>query len=108
LGTLHINHAPHTTTRLSAAKSKGWYDLHGADALKRSSTEGGGGYSFDAQEGPKAVFARFFGTANPYEALSGGVGHWQQLLPCQAAVKCWLTMPRVCARQHPCSAVGAL
>lgn len=32
---------------------------------------GGGAYSFDAEQGPKAVFSRFFGTANPYEALNG-------------------------------------
>jgi hypothetical protein len=31
---------------------------------------GGGGYSFDVEQGPKAVFSRFFGTANPYEALN--------------------------------------
>jgi hypothetical protein len=34
---------------------------------------GGAGYAFDAETGPRAVFARFFGTANPYEALSGEV-----------------------------------
>jgi hypothetical protein len=33
---------------------------------------GGYSYSFDAAQGPKAVFSRFFGTANPYEALNGG------------------------------------
>jgi hypothetical protein len=27
---------------------------------------------FDATKGPCAVFARFFGTDNPYEALEGG------------------------------------
>jgi hypothetical protein len=32
---------------------------------------GGGSYSFDAAQGPPAVFNRFFGTANPYEALNG-------------------------------------
>ena len=32
---------------------------------------GGGCYSFDPEQGPKAVFSRFFGTANPYEALNG-------------------------------------
>jgi hypothetical protein len=30
----------------------------------------GGSYVFDAAAGPQAVFARFFGTSNPYEALS--------------------------------------
>lgn len=28
-------------------------------------------YAFDAKAGPRAVFERFFGTANPYEALEG-------------------------------------
>lgn len=29
---------------------------------------------FNITEGPKAVFARFFGTSNPYEALEGAAG----------------------------------
>ena len=28
-------------------------------------------YAFDTQAGPRAVFERFFGTHNPYEALEG-------------------------------------
>ncbi len=31
----------------------------------------GGFYHFDPDVTPTAVFARFFGTANPYEALDG-------------------------------------
>lgn len=32
---------------------------------------GGGSYTFDVEQGPTSVFSRFFGTANPYEALNG-------------------------------------
>ena len=31
----------------------------------------GGSYSFSSEKGPDEVFARFFGTLNPYEALQG-------------------------------------
>nr|AAV87177.1 radial spoke protein 16 [Chlamydomonas reinhardtii] len=55
-------------------KTKGFYDLYGEDALKDGISDGNGGlkgpmYRFNPEESPKAVFERFFGTANPYEAL---------------------------------------
>ncbi|KAJ9528325.1 hypothetical protein QJQ45_014309 [Haematococcus lacustris] len=59
---------------LSDPKRKGFFDLHGEDALKDGIPDGQGGikggfYRFDPQATPSQVFARFFGTANPYEAL---------------------------------------
>ena len=38
----------------------------------------GGSYSFDIVKGPDEIFARFFGTLNPYEALQGECGCLQQ------------------------------
>ena len=38
----------------------------------------GGSYSFDLDKGPDEIFARFFGTLNPYEALQGDCGCLQQ------------------------------
>lgn len=59
---------------LSHPKLKGFHDLYGEDALKDGMADGSGGvkgpmYHFNPEEGPKAVFERFFGTNNPYEAL---------------------------------------
>eukprot|EP00798_Chlamydomonas_sp_ICE-L_P016770 gene16770-23045_t len=61
---------------LSDPKKKGFYDLYGEDALKDGMPDGKGGirggiYQFDPEVTPNQVFARFFGTANPYEALDG-------------------------------------
>lgn len=42
--------------------------------LLPAALSGGGGYNFDVEQGPKAVFNRFFGTANPYEALNSALG----------------------------------
>ena len=38
----------------------------------------GGTYSFDTEKGPDEIFARFFGTLNPYEALQGECACLQQ------------------------------
>mmetsp|Transcript_15189 Transcript_15189/g.26339 ORF Transcript_15189/g.26339 Transcript_15189/m.26339 type:complete len:361 (-) Transcript_15189:870-1952(-) len=59
---------------LSDAKRKGFFDLHGETGLKDGIPDGQGGlkgriYSFDLETTPTLVFAKFFGTANPYEAL---------------------------------------
>lgn len=61
---------------LSDPKKKGFYDLHGEDALKDGMPDGQGGikgaiYQFDPEVTQYQVFARFFGTANPYQALEG-------------------------------------
>jgi len=58
---------------LSNPRRKGFYDLYGEDALKDGVPEGqglkGSLYHFDPELTPEQVFSRFFGTANPYEAL---------------------------------------
>ncbi|GAX80192.1 hypothetical protein CEUSTIGMA_g7630.t1 [Chlamydomonas eustigma] len=59
---------------LSDPRRKGFYDLYGEDALKDGVPDGEGGlkgslYHFDSELTPQQVFSRFFGTANPYEAL---------------------------------------
>lgn len=56
---------------LSNARTKGLYDLHGEEHLKTQCGEDGLQplYHFDAETTPSAVFARFFGTNNPYEAF---------------------------------------
>jgi DnaJ-class molecular chaperone len=83
---------------LSNPRRKGFYDLYGEDALKDGVPEGQGDgnlkglfglapqhhvtlqillspglkgslYHFDPELTPEQVFSRFFGTANPYEAL---------------------------------------
>ncbi|KAG1680426.1 hypothetical protein FOA52_015517 [Chlamydomonas sp. UWO 241] len=59
---------------LSEASRKGLFDLYGEDGLKDGITDAsgnmkGGTYHFDPETTPPTVFERFFGTANPYEAL---------------------------------------
>lgn len=59
---------------LSDPKRKGFFDLYGEEGLKDGISDGQGGmkggiYHFDPEVTPGQVFARFFGTANPYEAL---------------------------------------
>eukprot|EP00983_Pelagomonas_calceolata_P067464 1149490-Pelagomonas_calceolata.AAC.6 len=59
---------------MPAAKRKGFYDLYGEHGLKDGEMDAQGGlrggiYQFDPELGPHQVFARFFGTSNPYEAL---------------------------------------
>mmetsp|Transcript_27589 Transcript_27589/g.70282 ORF Transcript_27589/g.70282 Transcript_27589/m.70282 type:complete len:361 (-) Transcript_27589:356-1438(-) len=59
---------------LSDPKRKGFFDLYGEAGLKDGVQDGQGGlkggiYRFDPDVSPSQVFARFFGTANPYEAL---------------------------------------
>ncbi|KAF5832029.1 radial spoke protein 16 [Dunaliella salina] len=59
---------------LSDPKRKGFYDLYGEHGLKDGEMDAQGGlkggiYQFDPELGPHQVFARFFGTSNPYEAL---------------------------------------
>ena len=96
--------APLHTALTRAAGRKGRYDLYGARALEAGGGGGGGGepgssgggssgasgegggdgdtappYAFDAVGGPRAVFARFFGTANPYEALEALSGRFKRL-----------------------------
>jgi hypothetical protein len=65
-----------------AAERKGFYDLHGEAALKNGTSDGDGGtkggfYSF-APSSAEAVFAGFFGTENPFEALEGAKQPLQQ------------------------------
>lgn len=55
---------------LSNPKTKGFYDLYGEDKLKSTDASGAQSYAFDQLTGPQRVFGRFFGTHNPYEALS--------------------------------------
>jgi len=59
---------------LSDPARKGTFDLFGEDGLKDGITDSsgnvrGGTYHFDEEVTPGGVFERFFGTANPYEAL---------------------------------------
>ncbi|GIL70116.1 hypothetical protein Vretimale_3382 [Volvox reticuliferus] len=59
---------------LSDPRTKGFYDLYGEDALKDGLPDGKGGlkgpmYRFSPEDSPGAIFQRFFGTNNPYEAL---------------------------------------
>lgn len=42
---------------------------HGRE-VQCTQSAGGGSYVFDGETGPQHVFARFFGTSNPYEALN--------------------------------------
>ncbi|GMH42950.1 hypothetical protein BSKO_10872 [Bryopsis sp. KO-2023] len=65
-------------------QNKGFYDLFGEEALKNGVPEGdegrkGGFYSFDAVEGPQRVFAQFFGTGNPYQALEEISENFQEM-----------------------------
>lgn len=58
---------------LSNPRNKGFYDLYGEEGLKRGVTDGKGGrrggfYEFSLA--PVEVFNTFFGTDNPYRALS--------------------------------------
>lgn len=58
---------------LSNAKNKGFYDLYGEEGLKQGVSDGKGGrrggfYKFSTS--PTLVFDQFFGTNNPYAALS--------------------------------------
>lgn len=60
---------------MHAVERKGIYDLHGEEALKTGGVDDGHGnlrpvYTFDPEVTPFEVFARFFGTSNPYEALN--------------------------------------
>ena len=55
------------------AKRKGFFDLHGEEALKHGKPDGNGGtkgafYNFDSSDCTR-IFTSFFGTNNPYEAL---------------------------------------
>ena len=45
----------------------------------------GGSYSFNIEKGPDEIFARFFGTLNPYEALQGECGclQWAAAIACR-------------------------
>mmetsp|Transcript_5049 Transcript_5049/g.10956 ORF Transcript_5049/g.10956 Transcript_5049/m.10956 type:complete len:346 (-) Transcript_5049:616-1653(-) len=59
---------------LSDPKRKGCFDLYGEAGLKDGIPDGQGGmkggiYHFDPETTPFQVFGRYFGTANPYEAL---------------------------------------
>ncbi|GBF89666.1 hypothetical protein Rsub_02836 [Raphidocelis subcapitata] len=63
---------------LSNPRHKGVYDLYGEQQLKAGG-EGEEPYAFDWEAGPAAVFARFFGTANPYEALEVLSKRFEQL-----------------------------
>lgn len=74
-------HIP-THTHTNAAHNKGFYDLYGEDGLKEGVPDGrggilGGAYSFDASAQPLAVFAKFFGTSNPFEALTAIAAQYQ-------------------------------
>lgn len=69
---------------LSNPERKGLYDLLGESALKQGVPDGAGGttggsYSFNIEMGPDEVFARFFGTLNPYEALQGISSSFEQM-----------------------------
>jgi len=61
---------------LSDPRRKGCYDLYGERGLKDGMPDGQGGikagvlYHFDPELSSQQVFSRFFGTANPYEALN--------------------------------------
>jgi len=64
-------------------KLKGFFDLHGEGALKNGVPDGNGGmngaiYSFNPAD-CTAIFSRFFGTANPYEALEDLTNTMQSL-----------------------------
>jgi len=60
----------------------------------------GGIYQFDPELGPPQVFARFFGTANPYEALDGEYKSHILLLALPPGMTCslalTLTRPSAC------------
>ncbi|KAK9814290.1 hypothetical protein WJX72_003517 [[Myrmecia] bisecta] len=69
---------------LSEPTRKGFYDLYGESALKKGLPDGqggrkGGDYSFDAATAPQHMFAKFFGTSNPYEALNELAAQYESL-----------------------------
>jgi DnaJ-class molecular chaperone len=74
---------------MHAAERKGFYDLHGEEALKSGIPDGAGGkrggsYSFTSEK-CEAIFTAFFGTSNPFEALEGATSSISQfLLYCKA------------------------
>jgi hypothetical protein len=58
-----------------AAERRGFYDLHGEEALKSGIPDGKGGkrggqYSFSPAK-CEEIFSSFFGTSNPFEAIEG-------------------------------------
>ncbi|KAI8474951.1 MAG: radial spoke protein 16 [Monoraphidium minutum] len=68
---------------LSNPRTKGTYDLYGVQQLKKGA-EGEDPYAFDAHAGPRAVFERFFGTSNPYEALEVLSSRFERLTTAKA------------------------
>ena len=66
---------------MRAAKTKAFYDLHGEELLKVGKPDGKGGtkggiYAFHPDK-CDAIFAAFFGTDNPFEALEGALAQSQ-------------------------------
>jgi len=64
---------------LSDKKKKEIYDQYGEEGLKGGGSSGpggfdGGNFNYSFQGDPRATFAQFFGTSNPFDAFFGGGG----------------------------------